>query len=112
MSDGLRDIKAAAEWLNVPWTTLRDMVTARAVPFTWIGKHARFAQHHLDAIVAAGEEPVATAPTRAQVIAIRAANPPKTEPPKTPPPPAAPKTPPPPQGPKRGSAVVTQRLTA
>lgn len=107
--DGLRDIKAAARWLNIPLNTLRKQVTARQVPFTRVGRHVRFAQHHLDAIVAAGEQSVATAPTRASVTAIRAAAapadpPPRTEPPRSPPPPAAPRTPPPPAGPKRGSA--------
>lgn len=58
MTDGLRDRFQAAEWLNIPPTTLRDMVTARSVPFTFVGRHVRFAQHHLDAIVAAGEQPV------------------------------------------------------
>jgi excisionase family DNA binding protein len=56
--DGLRDIEQAAEWLNIPKSTLRDYVSARSVPFTFVGRHARFAQHHLDAIVAAGEQQV------------------------------------------------------
>lgn len=70
-TDDLRDIEKAAAWLGIPVETLRKKVTARAVPHTRIGRHVRFAQHHLDAIVAAGEQPVATAPTRIQVRAIR-----------------------------------------
>lgn len=113
--DGLRDIDEAAEWLNIPRTTLRDMVTARRVPHTRVGRHVRFAQHHLDAIVADGEEPVATAPSRATVTAIRAAggeqSNPRTEPPRTPPPPTGPRTPPPPTGPKK-SAGRTEQVAA
>lgn len=90
-----------AELLNVERSWVRDKVAARAIPFTKVGKHVRFAPHHIAAIIAAGEQPVATAPTRATVTAIRAANPPKTEPPRTPPPPTGPRTPPPPTGPKR-----------
>lgn len=97
---GLRNIAAAAEWLGVPETWLRDKVTAQAVPHTRVGRHVRFAQHHLDAIVAEGEVPVAKAPSRLQVVGIRAANPP-SNPPTTPPPPAGPRTPPPPAGPKK-----------
>lgn len=102
--DGLRDMHEAAEWLGVSWETLRKKVTARQVPFTKVfGTQVRFTQAHLDAIVAAGEEPVATAPTRAQVIAIRAAQTKPSNPPTTNPPPAAPKTPPPPAGPKKAA---------
>lgn len=99
---GLRNMHEAADWLGISWETLRKMASARQVPCTKIGAQIRFTQAHLDAIVAAGEQQVATAPTRATVTAIRAAatNPPTT-PPTTPPPPAAPRTPPPPAGPKR-----------
>lgn len=100
MATGLFDIKAAAGWLDIPWTTLRDMVTAGRVPHTRVGRHVRFTQAHLDAIVAAGERKVATAPSRLQVVAIRAANQP-SDPPRTPPPPTGPRTPPPPTGPKK-----------
>lgn len=64
MSDGLRDIEAAAEWLGIPKKTLQNYVTARTVPFSRVGKHVRFSQAHLDAIVAAGEQPVITAPAQ------------------------------------------------
>lgn len=69
--NGLVGTRAAAEWLDIPFTTLRDMVTARRVPFTKVGKHVRFGQHHLDAIVAAGEESVAKSPARTGVRSIR-----------------------------------------
>lgn len=100
MSDGLKNIHQAAEWLGISWETLRKKVAAQQVPHTRVGKHIRFAQHHLDAIVAEGEVPVAKAPSRLQVVAIRAAKPP-SNPPTTPPPPAGPRTPPPPAGPKK-----------
>jgi excisionase family DNA binding protein len=69
---GLVDMAVAAEWLNVPYTWLRDKVTARAVVCTRLGKHVRFSQDDLDAIVAANKQAVATAPNRATVRAIRA----------------------------------------
>lgn len=108
MTTGLRDMKAAADWLGIPFETLRKYVAARRVPHTRIGKHVRFSQEHLEAIAAAGEVPVAAAPSLALVRALRAAqtNPPKTEPPKNPPPPAAPRTPPPPAGPKKATGAA------
>jgi excisionase family DNA binding protein len=61
VADGLRNIEQAAEYLNISKSTLRDMVTAHKVPHTRVGRHVRFAQHHLDAIVAAGERPAVSA---------------------------------------------------
>jgi len=58
--DGLLDITAAADWLGVRRSWLRDKVTAREVPFTRIGRHIRFTGDHLAEIVAAGEERPAT----------------------------------------------------
>lgn len=52
----LRSIPEAAAELNVPERWLRDKVTARAVPFTRLGKHVRFTEAHLAQIVAAGEQ--------------------------------------------------------
>lgn len=57
VTEGLRNIEQAAEYLNISKSTLRDMVTAHRVPHTRVGRHVRFAQHHLDAIIAAGEQP-------------------------------------------------------
>lgn len=71
----LRTIDQAAEWLGIPAHTLRKLVSARSVPHTRIGRHVRFSADHLAAIVAAGEELPATAPTRDQVTQIRAAAP-------------------------------------
>lgn len=113
MSDGLRDLHEAADWLGVSWETLRKKVAARQVPFTKVfGTQVRFTQEHLDAIVAAGEQPVAKAPARAQVIAIRAANNPPSNPPRTPPPPQGPRTPPPPQGPKKANGKADEERAA
>lgn len=71
MTEGLRDIEQAAAWLGISKRTLQEYVTARTVPFTWVGRHVRFAQHHLDAIVAAGEQPVIQAPTQIQIATRR-----------------------------------------
>lgn len=58
----LLTIAEAAEYLNIPTTTLRDKVTQRAVPFTRIGRHVRFTADHLAAIIAAGECPALRRP--------------------------------------------------
>jgi excisionase family DNA binding protein len=78
----LRNITEAALWLDIPKKTLQNLVSARKVPFTRPGntRHVRFAQEHLDAIVAAGEVPVGRRPATH--------------------PPAGPSTPPPPSGPR------------
>jgi excisionase family DNA binding protein len=52
----LRTIAEAAEYLNVPYTWLRDKVTARQVPHTRLGRHVRFTEEHLTEIVLAGEQ--------------------------------------------------------
>jgi len=52
----LRTIAEAAEYLNVPYTWLRDKVTARQVPHTRLGRHVRFTEEHLYQIVVAGEQ--------------------------------------------------------
>jgi excisionase family DNA binding protein len=73
MSEGLRNIEQAATWLGISKRTLEEYVTARSVPFTKVGRHVRFAQHHLDAIVEAGEQPAIQAPTRLEVTRQRSA---------------------------------------
>lgn len=62
---GLLNLAQAAEYLNVPYSWLRDKVTAGAVPHTRLGRHVRFAPHHLEAIIEAGEknEPVKLIPS-------------------------------------------------
>jgi excisionase family DNA binding protein len=57
----LYSIREAAEVLNVPFTWLRDKVTARQVPHTRLGRHVRFTEAHLAEIVAEGERPVVAA---------------------------------------------------
>lgn len=71
MSDGLLDVEAAAAYLGIPKKALYAKTAARSVPFTKIGRHIRFTQAHLDAIVAAGEQAVVVAPTRLKVAAGR-----------------------------------------
>lgn len=69
MTGPLLDIDQAAQWLGVHRSWVRDKVTARAIPFTFVGRHVRFAQEHLAAIVAAGEQLPVAAPS-AVVIRI------------------------------------------
>lgn len=44
----------AAEMLQVRESWLRKKASARAVPCTFIGKHLRFSDQDIDAIIAAG----------------------------------------------------------
>lgn len=61
--DRLYDKAELAAWLSVPESWVRDAITARRIPITWVGKHARFSEDDRKAIVAAGKEPAArTAP--------------------------------------------------
>lgn len=55
MTARLMTIAEAADQLNVPFTWLRDKVSARAVPHTRIGRHVRFTEEHVQAIIAGGE---------------------------------------------------------
>lgn len=73
MPDGLRNIEEAAAYLGITKKTLYAKTAARSVPFTKIGRHIRFSQEHLDAIVAAGEQPVIEAPKRLRLPARRVA---------------------------------------
>lgn len=88
MTDGLRNIQAAADWLGIPASTLEKLVTQRKVPFTRPGgtKHIRFSPEHLAAIVAMGEE----LPGKAIAALVRLTHPPAG--PVNPTPPAGPKT--------------------
>lgn len=54
----LLTIADAAVELNVPESWLRKAVTARRVPFTRLGRHVRFTDSHLAAIVTTGEHAV------------------------------------------------------
>ncbi|MFC4335182.1 helix-turn-helix domain-containing protein [Salininema proteolyticum] len=53
---GLRTKEQAAAWLQVPESWVTQKVSARAIPFTRVGKHVRFSVDHLEAIAANGEE--------------------------------------------------------
>ncbi len=55
MTGRLMTIAEVADYLNVPYTWLRDKVSAREVPHTRIGRHVRFTEQHVLAIIAAGE---------------------------------------------------------
>ena len=56
---GLADQEQLAARLKVSPYWVRDAVTARRIPITWVGRHARFSEADYQAIVAAGhEEPV------------------------------------------------------
>lgn len=56
--EGLLDIPAAAEWLNVPEGWLRKKVTAGDVACTRLGKHVRFCADDLRDIIADGKQQV------------------------------------------------------
>jgi excisionase family DNA binding protein len=58
----LYSIREAAEVLNVPFTWLRDKVTAQQVPYTRLGRHVRFTEAQLTEIVIDGERVVGAAP--------------------------------------------------
>jgi excisionase family DNA binding protein len=65
LPDRLLNMAELAEYLGVPFTWVRDKVTARALPHTRVGKHVRFAPDHVAAIVASGEEPALNGPLAA-----------------------------------------------
>jgi excisionase family DNA binding protein len=56
--DGLVSIAGAAAWLRVPESWVRDKVSAREIPFSKVGRHARFSADHLREILQSGEVPV------------------------------------------------------
>lgn len=60
--DGLLDIKGMADYLGVPKSWVASKVSAREIPFTFIGKHVRFAPEHIAEIVAAGFQPALNGP--------------------------------------------------
>jgi excisionase family DNA binding protein len=49
--------KQAAERLNVPESWLREKVAKRQVQHTRLGKHVRFTEKDIEAIVEAGRQP-------------------------------------------------------
>ena len=65
MSIRLYTFAEAAEQLHVPETWLRKKASARAVPFTRLGRHIRFTDEHLTRIVDVGEQqPLAGVPAQ------------------------------------------------
>jgi excisionase family DNA binding protein len=68
MSDGLRGVDEAAAWLGITKSSLYAMTAARSVPFTKVGRRIKFSQAHLDAIVAAGEQPVIESSTPLRLL--------------------------------------------
>lgn len=60
-----------AVWLGVPPTWVRNAITARSIPITWVGRHARFSEADREAIVAAGHEPALTTPKVVQLAPRR-----------------------------------------
>lgn len=54
-----------AAWLGVTESWVRDAITARRIPITWVGRHARFSPENRAAIVAAGREPAPHMATQA-----------------------------------------------
>lgn len=82
----LLDIAGLAEVLNVPVGWVEKAVTARSIPITWIGKHARFSAEDVAAIIAAGKEWPAEVPVALRLV-------PGQPRPAAPPRPAGPPTP-------------------
>lgn len=60
-----------ADRLGVPASWVRDAITARRIPITWIGRHARFSEANYEAICAAGHEDPVKAPSAPLVLIPR-----------------------------------------
>lgn len=56
MSEPLLDKDQLAIRLNVPPSWVRNAITARSIPITWIGRHARFSEDDVEQILAAGKK--------------------------------------------------------
>ena len=54
----------AAEILKVPESWLRKKAAARVIPCTFVGKHLRFSDHDVTAIVQAGQRRPVSGPLR------------------------------------------------
>lgn len=91
MSENMRNVKQAAAYLGISVKTLYKLTAARAVPFSRPGggKTIVFSQEHLDAIIAAGEQPVIEARGPLRIAGTH--------------PPAGPSSPPPPPAPKESA---------
>lgn len=62
------DIKGLAAELGVPWTWVRDKVTARQLPHHRYGRHVRFTPEDVAAIRETSAEPVAKAPSPLRIV--------------------------------------------
>ncbi|WP_083502678.1 helix-turn-helix domain-containing protein [Sphaerimonospora mesophila] len=60
VTEPLLNFKQAAERLNIPESWLREKVAKRQVPHTRFGKHVRFTEADLAAIIEAGHQPAAS----------------------------------------------------
>jgi excisionase family DNA binding protein len=58
----LLDIDGLADYLGVPRTWVRDMVTARQIPFRKIGRHVRFHPDDVAEIEKAAKQPALSGP--------------------------------------------------
>lgn len=90
----LLDKHGLAEVLNVPVGWVEKAITARSIPITWVGKHARFDPDDVAEIIAAGKERPAEVPVPLRLVT-------------GPRPPAGPHTPTPPPGPATPSKAFT-----
>lgn len=80
--DALMNKQQLADRLGVPVGWVTKAITARSIPITWVGRHARFSEEDFADIKAMGKRPV---PLRI----VRSGHPPAG--PQTPPPPPRPK---------------------
>ena len=62
----LYDIEGAAAYLNIPARWVADAVRAGKIRHERFGKHIRFAQEHLDELLAACEQPATASVVRLQ----------------------------------------------
>ncbi|WP_025620714.1 helix-turn-helix domain-containing protein [Salinispora cortesiana] len=97
----LIDKHELAELLRVEVSWVEKATTARTVPITWVGKHARFDLDDLEAWLKGNKEYPDAAPVLKMIAAARKPAPSPSRPPKAPRPPAGPIKPKPPAGPRR-----------
>jgi excisionase family DNA binding protein len=65
------DIRGYAALIGVPWTWVRDKVTAREIEFERVGRHVRFSQANHEANQAAWRERPVTATVPILALARR-----------------------------------------
>lgn len=84
--------KQLAELLGIPPGTVDKKISRREWPFTKVGRHIRFTELHVAAIVRQGDEPALNGPLAVQPLRLVDATRPSPGP-KPPPRPAGPATP-------------------